>query len=277
MEVYVEYVVLDNMIIDTLILLLTQFLLKLKTKKILIFLSSLVGTTFALLSPILSNIISTLIKLPLAFIMIYIAFKPKRIKQCLVILVCFFISTFTLMGACLGVCEIFKINYIVTNGLSYQYKFPVGYILLICYLCYLCFKNIIKYIFKRHDKDKFLYEIILQNNNQIIKAKAFLDSGNILEYKGKPISIINYKIFSKLYSNISVTDILLKKNLPLKNAKYYDIKSLADKQNILIFEINAIKIEKNEQKNAILGLSLQNFENGTNSDVIISSKLLTQT
>ena len=47
MEIYIEYVIIDNLIINYLILSFTDYILKLKCKKSLKWLSSIVGTIVA--------------------------------------------------------------------------------------------------------------------------------------------------------------------------------------------------------------------------------------
>ena len=92
---------------------------------------------------------------------------------------------------------------------------------------------------------------------------------------GKCVNIINYKTFNMLYPKINLTDILLKKNLNIKNQKYVEIQSIdGNKNSILTFEIDKLCIEKKEIKNVKLGLSLTTFNKKLNSDMIISQRLL---
>jgi len=95
-----------------------------------------------------------------------------------------------------------------------------------------------------------------------------------LTYNNKPISIIDYKIFEKLYPNILLIDILLKKQLPLKNSVYFEVKSIGKPQKILIFEIDKIVIDTKQIDNPLIGLSFENYENSIHSNMIISSNLL---
>jgi len=274
MVIYVEYVVIDNLIIDTLMLCLTNYFLKLRAKKTNIFLSSLIGTTVALISPNLSSIINLLLKLPLSCIMVLTCFKSKKFKQFVLQLITFYICTFLMVGACLVLCELFGIKYIVNNGFAYEYKFPIGFALGVCFLTFVCAKNVISQIFLKHKLDKFIISTKIIDSGKEFKVTAFLDTGNKLIKDGKEISIIGYKTFYKLYPNISITDILLHRNLPLKNFDYIEVKSIGKAQKILVFEIEKIIIEKKVIEKPLLGLSFENFEKNTNSDLIISNKIL---
>ena len=274
MIIYVEYILIDNMVIDVLILLLTKSMLKINTKKIFIFLSAFLGTIIALISPLLSSTINIIIKIPLSICMVMICYHPKTLKQFFAELLGFYIATFVLIGACLGICEMLGIKYIISNGISYEYNFPVGFVLVVCTMMFVGIKNIIKLVSIIHKNDKYIYQITLIENDKSIEISAFLDTGNKLIFNNKPISIINYKTFEKLYPSILLMDILLKKQLPLKNSTYFEIKSLGNPQKILIFEIEKIVIDKREINNPLVGLSLENFQKQTHSDMIISSNLL---
>lgn len=274
MVVYVEYVVIDNMVINILILLLTKYLLKLNTKKIYITLSAMFGTLIAIISPLFNNTINLLIKIPLSVCMIYISFQPRRFKMFFAEILTFYISTFVMIGACLAVCEILGIKYIILSSVSYEYEFPIGFALGVCSIVFILTKNIFTYISKIHNNDKYLYKITLIEKEKTITTTAFLDTGNKLNSNNKPISIINYKIFQKLYPKILLMDILLKKQLPLKNSTYFEVKSIGTPQKILIFEIEKIVINKREIENPLLGLSFENFEKTTRCDAIISTNLI---
>ena len=274
MTVYVEYVVIDNMVIDILILNISAYFLKIKTKKIGFFLSGIVGTAISLISPLLPNLINLILKLPLSILLCIIAFNPKGFKELFLQLLTFYFSTFLMIGACLAIAEMLNINYIKANQQCYEYNFPIGFVLLICAITYFLAKNIINSIFKKHKNDNLLFDVILNDGANQIKATAFLDTGNTLQFDGKPISIINFDIFSKLYPKIPITDILLKKTLPLKNFSFFDVGGIGKTQQIIIFEINQLEIKNKKISSVILGLSLKNFSQNTNSEMIISNKLL---
>ena len=168
----------------------------------------------------------------------------------------------------------FGIKYIISNGVSYKYNFPIGFVLGVCVLLFIFTKNILYYISKLHKNDAYIYKITLIESDKIIETTAFLDTGNKLTYNNKPISLINYKTFEKLYPNILLMDILLKKQLPLKNPTYFEVKSIGKPQKILIFEIDKIVINKREIASPLIGLSFENYEKSVHSNMIISTNLL---
>ena len=274
MVIYVEYVIIDNLIIDFLILYLTNFFLKANASKFSIVLSSTTGTIITLFTPLLPYTINLLLKPLLSLLMIAICFGYHNFKNFCLQLLTFYFCSFLMIGACLGTCELFGIKYLINSELTYEYKFPIGFVLFVCTMTFVCSKNIIIKLFSKHKYNKFLYEIILIENNKKIKTVAFLDTGNKLQVDGKAISILGYQTFYKLYPNLKITDILLHKDMPLKNSKYVDINGLGKAEKILTFEIDKIIFEEKQIENPVLGLSLNKFENKTNSDLIISDSLI---
>ncbi|MBR4124426.1 MAG: sigma-E processing peptidase SpoIIGA [Clostridia bacterium] len=275
MTIYVEYIIIDNIVINTLILLLTKTILKHNTSKKRILFGALLGTVVSLFSPLLPAVICNIIKIPLGLCMILVAFKSKNVKNLMISFAVFTICTFVFGGACFGIMQVLGIEVIINNGISYTYKFPVGAVLLVCFVTYVAIKNIVLYLYQKKKQHEFYYDTTLCENNKKISVTAFLDTGNKLVVDEKSVSIINYKTFNMLYPKISLADILLKKSLSLKNEKYIEIQSIdGNKNSILTFEIDGLYIDKRQIKNAKLGLSLTSFNKKLNSDMIISQKLL---
>ena len=274
MVIYVEYVVIDNMVINSLILLLTKDLLKLKNRKVCIFLSALFGTVISLLSPIITSTVNLLLKPLVAIVMVMIAFWPKKLKKLIITLLTFLLITFCFGGAVLGVMSFFNISVTYGSTIMYEYNFPVGVVVLIVLITYIALKSIAKYLYQKKTNNNYIYQVILKNNNNSVTATAFLDTGNKLTFEQKPVSIINYKTFNKLFPYIDITDVLLKRQINLKNQNYIEIQSIGEKQKLLCFEVESLTLNNKEIKNVTLALSLTNFSQKTQSDIIISNKLL---
>ena len=275
MEIWIEDVILDNMIIDSLILMSTNTLAKMNAKKWQILISAILGTGIALISPILPNLINLLIKPFVAGIMVILAFKTKTIKHFFATYLLFFLTTFLYGGASIGICELLGIKYKLGANIQYQNQIPISAILLICTFVYFCIKNIIKLVFSRHINDKLFYQIKIENYGKSCEISAFLDTGNLIECDKKPITIINFQTFCKIYPKVKFQDILLKRKIDIKNAQYIEIQSLENmKEKVLVFEVDKLILNNKTIDNALLGLSLKNFSSKTQSDAIISNKIL---
>ena len=277
MQAYVEYVVIDNMVIDTLILLITCKLNKINIKKWKILLISLYGTLVALLSPLLSGVWLILAKLICGLSMPLFLLKKPTIKQYIIVTLSFFLSTMLLGGVCLGFCSLFNIKYIVSNGSISIYNFPVGLALTLGVVTYFILKSLISHFFKVKQTSKFIYDIKLEYGSVKLKTKAFLDSGNrLIDHKtNKPVNLVDYEILSQICPNITLADILLKRyeKLKLKNLHEIEVQSVAKSSKILVFEIDNIIIEDKAFNSALIGFSLNSFNGELNADCILSPLL----
>lgn len=275
MTIYVEYVIIDNLTINALLLILTKHLLKLKSSKFDICLSPIIGTIVALISPLLPNIINLLIKIPLALLMIIIAFKITNFKKLLISFLTFLSCTFVFGGAVLGFMEILGIKFSVNNVIEYQYKIPVGFVICVATIMFVCIKNISKYISNKSSLSKFVYAAEIEYKGKSANVSAFLDSGNKIMVEGKPVCIINFRTFNMLCPETGLTDILMKNTSKLKQFEYIEVESIGNsKQKLLSFDADFIKINEKTTKNIKLALSLTNFSKKTESDIIIPYEIL---
>ena len=81
MEVYIEYVILDNLIMDFLLLKETAKLLKLKYKNLQIFIGAIIGTVGAIVFPLLKilPLYVFLLKILLGLLITFVAIKHNRV------------------------------------------------------------------------------------------------------------------------------------------------------------------------------------------------------
>lgn len=277
MEVYVEYVIIDNFLIDFFILSITKKICKLEVSNWIVVADSLFGTIISLLSPLLSSVYLILVKFLCAIIMPLILLKKWSIKKYIIIFLMFLISTAIMGGACIMFCSFFGIKYVTQNGVIQIYNFPVGLALLICALSYFVIKNLIKYFYNVRHLSKYIYRVSLSFLDKKVDCKAFLDTGNRLVDKNEnlPITLIDFEVLSKLCPSVKLSDILLKRyeKLPLKNLHEQEVKSISKSSKIIVFQIDNILIDNKSIDNVLLGLSLSNFKNDLSADCILNPLL----
>lgn len=283
MTIYIEQILIDNLIINYIILYCTFLVLKQKGKFLCLFLSALIGSVYALFSPLLKFpiLILTLLKILLSLFMISITKKFKKLKEFLLFYVVFLFLTFLFGGVCLFILMNFDSNFNIQN--SSTYSLPLGIIVLILFLMAIILKNIFKNVYKRKSINNFIYNLIIFNNSGYIKLLAFLDSGNLLidSLTKKPITIVDYNSV-KDFLNVSLTDILLNRvdnlNKTLKNAHLFEVKSVGGNKKIIVFEVDKIEIStkdyKKEIKNAVLGITLKSFINDLGYNALIGYQIL---
>ena len=273
MEVYIECVIIDNLLIDYFILSITKKLVRLEISNIRIWLISLFGTVISLITPLLSGIYLIITKILCGILMPLFLLKKPTFKKFSLTFLTFLVSTMIMGGACIVLCSVLNINFTIENGSVLIYNFPIGLALLICLIIYFVLKNLITSFYSQKKLEKFIYNVQLNYLDNFVKCKAFLDSGNRLvdEKSNKPVILINYEILSKL-SNVKLSDILLNRinKINLKNVHELEVKSIAKSSKILVFEIDNILIENKKINNVLVGISLKSFKENLNADCILN-------
>ena len=269
MEVYIEDIIIDNFIINFVILFLTAKILNIKYKKLLLILSASVGVFFTILSLAISlnSVMLFAYKFLIAITMLLIAFNFKSFKQFILRFLTFLMSTALIGGFCFLVCFSFGEVALINGTIYYKIFLPMGVIVgLVFSLAFLIIKIIEVIKFKSYNSN-FIYNVTLSEKQKSVTSSAFLDTGNTLldPLTGKPVNIITYKIFQKIFKEVPLHHIILKK-IPsgLKNAHYIKVNSIGSKSEMLVFCVDGLKISQNKEsfflKDSCLGLTLIDLE-----------------
>ncbi len=205
MEIYIEYAILDNLLIDYLLLKETAVFLKINAKRLQLFLSSIIGVVVAVVLPLfkINELLLFFIKIFSAMLMCFFATSHKNVKAYLLYFNVFLLATFLLGGACFGVLSILGINYSIQA--YYQAKIlPVGLTIFLGYCFIVLTKRFVKDNIKGSKIAKTLIKCKIVVDGISFPFNAFFDSGNFLkdEKTGLPIVIVYEKVFNNLKSNV---------------------------------------------------------------------------
>lgn len=286
MEVYIEDVFIDNFIIDLIILYLTAKILKINFKKSLIIFSACVGAGFTILS-LHINLTSGLLifyKFLTAMTMLLIAFSFKSFKQFMINFLTFILSTSIVGGFCFVICFSFGEVTLINGNIHYQIFLPMGVIIGITFIISYFLIKIVEFIKFRAVNSNYVYKAILTENNKSVGGVAFVDTGNTLTdpLTGKPVNIITYKIFQKLFDDIPIHQILLKHPpKKLKHVHYIKYHSVANMSSeIMIFYIEKLQIFQKKfalnLQDSCLGLTFANLEKKLECGVLLNPQTLNE-
>jgi len=191
MTVYIEYVLIDNFVIDCLLLKYAYLLTGVKTKSFRLMLSALFGAVFALLYPLLQNggILFSLLKLALGMLLVILGAPFKSVKKAYITTVVFYLLTFALGGTITAITTTFNVSSSETL---------ISLIVLPAYLLLTCLGEVIKVIYRRKNVENFSYEINLTLGDKSVKALGFLDTGNNAFFKDSPMIFCPLHIFNRL-------------------------------------------------------------------------------
>ena len=224
MVIYIDLLIILNLIYDYLILKVVSIVLKRNTNNKRLLLASLVGEISILFLVFNFNYILLLIsKIILAIIMNIIAFKQKGLRYLLVNLSYFYMLSIILGGF---------IYYLHIHGVNY--------------LCIICLIPIVFTVYiiqhnKRNNLQNYYDAVITFNNNHKIKVVSYLDTGNNIvdPISLKPVIIVNKKLCENNY----------------KKFIYVNIKVLNHTSLLKCIKVKSIELNNHIIKNVLIGLS----------------------
>ena len=254
MKIYLDLILIINFFYDFILLIAVGLINKriINIKKITI--GSFIGSlSILLLFYDINNLLIFIYKLILSFIMIIISYPKKDIKYFINNLITFYIVSFFLGGTL----------YALNINMSYEHlglvfinkKYDVNYIILFI------MSPIIVYLYIKHTKyfkNKYnnYYDIEIYINNEVIKAKGYLDSGNNLTFKKKPVILIDKRKVIFLKENYRIIPYKVVNNI----------------QMLKIYKSEYIKINNKIIKDIYIGLTDSLGIDGV--DVLLNNKLL---
>lgn len=274
MTIYIDIIIVENLIMNYIILYATGLISKSKKSYIRMFLASLIGAIYATLEYVLKvNIYSNIIlKTILSIIIVYVAFYPQDVKKMCKQLLLFYVTTFTFGGIATYLIYVLKPqNIIIKNGMY------VGtYVLKVIFIGAIVGTIILVTAFKmaknKLTKKDMICKVKIKLNGKEETVEAMVDTGNMLKepITGAPVVVVErtslYELLPKEILNN--TESILGgdfekipeeiKNEYVPKLKLIPFASLG-KQNGMLVGIKPEKIEvineqAEEEKNAIIGI-----------------------
>ena len=198
MVVYIDVLVADNLILNSLILFATAKLLhkQLKKRALFIFLSALLGTAYSIIMifvPATSAINWSICKFLLSLLMVAVAFYPKNIPEYIKFLICFYITTFIFAGTAVAIIFLWGQSYQSYNGVLYfSWNSPVKYIALVAMMGYFIIKWFTRIMQRRKIIEVSLVDLFISFDGKGLWLPALVDTGNELKdpLSGNPVVIV---------------------------------------------------------------------------------------
>lgn len=273
MDIYIEYVLLDNFVVDFVLLLCTNKILKLPTNKCSMVLSALLGALFSLLSPMLNvdGIVVIILKLLVAFIMVFVA--TFSFYKLFLRFLCFVLLTFMFGGLLIAVCYFMGVSVLTGANLMYFCEIPLASVLAFAFIFLFVVVGVIKKLYSSAKYTKFLYKICLTINNKTKELNAFFDSGNTLKTKDNiPVVILKEDDLKYWFSFDERMQIVMGKtsHTKLKNPQKLDISGVGFKNQILVFDADNLRINN---RNFCVAVGIDNSRNFKNFSVLLNNKM----
>lgn len=224
MTVYIEYVLIDNFVIDYFLLSAAFTVTGKRDKAVKRVLAALSGAVFALVYPLIAELgaITVIIKIVMGLILVFLAAGYSSVKDYYINAAVFFALTFFVGGAITGLFSVFNLNYSSETAIAFM-TVPV-------YLLIKVLKGVVKYFFTRAGEEKNCYDCEITFKGNVLRLKGFMDTGNSLYDGDSPVIVCNKKTALKIMG----------RNFP--ELKYISMNTAAGKSRILSFKVDEIKI-----------------------------------
>ena len=295
MTIYIDIVLIENLIMNYIILFTTAVVLKIKVNHIRLILASLLGAGYSIIAymGIIKVYSSIILKIILSVLIIYIAFNPQNIKKMCKDLLLFYLVSFVFGGAAFALIYIIKPqNILMKNGL-FLGTYPLKTVMLGAVVAFCIIIGAFAIIKNKISKKDMFCEIEILINQKKIKTKAMIDTVNMLKepITNVPVIVVEHIL---LYSCMS-KEILnnLKeimggdfKNIPCDIQEKYISKlklipfSSLGKQNGMLIGIRPeyVKVITDEQekinKNVIIGIYEKSLTKKGEYQALIGIELL---
>ena len=208
MTLYIDLILLENIIMNYIIILTTGMVCRTSIKQLRIILSSLLGAIYAIIIYILKFGIYTnqITKVIVSICMVYVAFNPNNIKVMIKQLIIFYLTSFCFGGAAYYLLYNISPNLIENINGVFVGTYPIKIALLGGILGFFIINISFKIIKNKLTKKDMLYDIDIYYKEEKSSIKVILDTGNLLT---DPITNIPVLIVeSKKLTNIIPQNIL---------------------------------------------------------------------
>lgn len=259
MVIYIEYVLIDNFIIDYFLLSAAFALTGVKVKRGRLFLSACFGALTALVLPFITDIslILVLLKLLIGLLMIIIANKFTSLKSLYIHFIIFFLYTAIVGGAIIALFNILNLDY--TKEISTALMvFPV------CMIINLI-SRAINFFYQKKPQISNTVNVILYKGNVKVSANGFFDTGNGAYHHSSPV----------VFCSKGLAKPFLASPLSL-NPFYISVETINGSDKKFAFNLDKIEIYSGEKKNIYNNVTLCVINSGVDGlcDVILHPALM---
>ncbi len=206
MEIYLDILFLENLVMNYLILLVAAKLSRTGTTTLRLFLGAVIGAIYVVLLILLPGMkiyYTAFAKFLLSFLIIAVAFSPKKIGSFLKTLAMFYISTFIFAGAAFTFFYFNQSGGFVKNGIIYAiWQFKWNYLFLFFSVITV---GIIVKIFLEAARHKIAMERLMVRLKVAFESKsteleALIDTGNTLHdpLTNMPVVVAEFKALKEI-------------------------------------------------------------------------------
>lgn len=204
MEIFIDVFFLENIIMNYLILLVTEKIAKSKVSSLRKFLGAIIGAMYAVILiafPGIQFYYTVLAKILLSLLIVAVTFYPKKVLTFIKTLAMFYISTFIFAGAAFAFLYFNQTGGFVKNGIVYVFwRSKLTLILLSIITVGIVFKIFWEVIQSRMLHEKLLVPLLISFENKKIQVEALVDTGNSLKdpLSNMPVVVVEFRAIKEV-------------------------------------------------------------------------------
>ena len=275
MTIYIDVVFLENLVMNSIILVASGIILKKKMKWIRIILASSLGAIYTIIGYIsVLEIYSNLIlKVILSILIIYIAFNPQTVKQLWKDVLIFYLTSFVFGGVAFALIYVVKPQDILMKNGLFLGTYPLKTVLLAAIVAFIIIIAAFAIVKTKFSKKDMFCDVEVELNNKKIKTRAMIDTGNLLKepITNTPVIVLEHTLLYECVPKEILDNLesilggeLVKipeeiRNEYISRLKLIPFASLGKQNGMLVgIKADSLKIiqddQEKENKNVIIGI-----------------------
>ena len=272
MTIYLDVVILENLIMNSIIIYVTAIIMKLKIKHIKIIISSLIGAIYSVASYITNVLIYSnfFLKIILSIVMVYIAFTPNNIKTLIKQTTIFYLTSFLFGGVAFALIYVIKPQDILMKNGLFLGTYPLKTVFLGAIIASIIIIVGFKIVKTKINKKDCFKNVKIKILSKEINIKVMVDTGNLLKepITGAPVIIVE---------NTALENILPKEILNnLEAILGGDFEKIPEEiKNIYISKLKLIPYSSlGKQNGMLLGIKAEQIEIENDDEIIKKDNII---
>lgn len=196
MTIYLDVVIVENLIMNAIITYATAIVTKSKMNHIRIIIASLIGAIYSVLSyisglPIFSNLF---FKIFLSIIMVYIAFNPKEMKVLGKQILLFYLTSFLFGGVAFAMIYVIKPQEILMKNGLFLGTYPLKTVFVGAIVASIILITAFKVVKSKITKKDMYCEVTIRLQGKFKNIYVMIDTGNLLKdpISGMPVIVVEH-------------------------------------------------------------------------------------
>ncbi len=193
--IYVDVLVILNLIINFFLLLAVELFVKEKAKRWRLFFASLIGGLYSLVVflPEMGIIVNFFLRMLCAVLMSFVAFGYKTLRRFIKICLSFIVVTFLFAGLMLSLWILFKPSGMFMNNSAVYFGISFPVLVATTAVCYII-SRVLSRFFSKNKAPHTFYDFTLNAFGKTLSGKGLFDTGNTAceSFSGLPVVVCTY-------------------------------------------------------------------------------------